>query len=283
MAMVYHAIERCPWTQRLLWDAGDDGIAILDELLIDDPCPQFLTGEPGRDPVRCRINIVCHHHVHHDPAAWCQTGADGVAGLRIKLLRESESGSSDVDRNAVVVCAVIEYEFSKVGDDTGQFVRQIEIPVREHETDRVNIDDGQSLAETPQPCRKISAATAQDEDLFGPRQEFVHELDVGEHAFAVWRRLALSYPFFEIHACTVPRTLDDSDLPIPPLITTQQFHGRQLPQDLSIIIHALNISYHVICGVPTISGIADNVSVFFNKNSIQVSGLNPFQTARTGR
>jgi hypothetical protein len=72
---------------------------------------------------------------------------------------------------------VIEHEFSKVGDDAGQFVRQIEIPVREHETDRVTIDDRQSLAETRQPCREISDATAQDENLFGPRQEFVHKLD----------------------------------------------------------------------------------------------------------
>src|SRR5258707_843370 len=87
--------------------------------LIHDPCPKFLTGESGRDPVSCRINVVCHHHIHHDPAARCQTGADGVAGLRIKLLRETESRSTDVDRNAVVVCAVIEHEFSKVGDDAG--------------------------------------------------------------------------------------------------------------------------------------------------------------------
>jgi hypothetical protein len=189
-------------------------------------CPQFFSGEPGCDPVRCRINVVCHLYVHHDPAAWCQTGADGIADLRIKLFGETESRSTDVDRNAIVIGAVIEHEFSKVGDDAGQFVRQIEILVREHETDRVNVDDGQSLAETRQPGRKIPATTAQDEDLFGPRQQFIHELDVGEHAFAVWRGLALSYPFFGVHACTVPRTLDDIDLPILPLITTQQFQSR---------------------------------------------------------
>src|SRR6185437_3846384 len=39
MAVSHRAIERCPWTQRLLGDAGDDCISILDELLIDDPCP----------------------------------------------------------------------------------------------------------------------------------------------------------------------------------------------------------------------------------------------------
>src|ERR1700733_12241778 len=38
-------------------------------------------------------------------------------------------------------------------------------------------------------------------------------------------------------------------------------------------MHALNISYHVICGTPTLSDIADNVSASFGKNSIQVSGL----------
>jgi hypothetical protein len=52
---------------------------------------------------------------------------------------------------------------------------------------------------------------------------------------------------------------------------------------LSIRIHASNISYHVMCQAPTISGIADNVSAFFEENSIQVSGLNPFRMARTGR
>src|SRR5258708_24753530 len=145
------------------------------------------------------------------------------------------------------------------------------------------MDDGKSLDETRQACREISAATAQDEDVFGPGQEFVHELDVGEHAFAVWRRLALPHAFFEVHTRSVPGTLDDIDLPIPPLITSQQFHGRQSPQDLSIIIHASNISYHVMCLAPTISGIADNVSAFFEENSIQVSGLNPFRMARAGR
>jgi hypothetical protein len=102
--------------------------------------------------------------------------------------------------------------------------------VREHETDRVNVDDGQSLPETRQPCRKIPAAAAQDQDVFGARQELVHDLDVGEHAFAVGRRLTLSHAFFKVHARTVPRALDDIDLPVPTLITSQQSHDRQPPK-----------------------------------------------------
>src|SRR5260370_40634251 len=53
MTVAHRAIECRPRAQRLLGGAADDGIAILNELLIDDPCPQFLTGEPCRDPVRC--------------------------------------------------------------------------------------------------------------------------------------------------------------------------------------------------------------------------------------
>ena len=141
-------------------------IAAIRPLLEARNAVEQQVSELGRDPVGCRINVVRHHHIHHDPAAGRQTCADGVAGFGIELFREPESRSSDVDRNAVVICAVIEHEFAKVGNDAGQFVRQIEIFVREDEADRVDVDDGQSLPETRQPRREISAPAAQDEDVF---------------------------------------------------------------------------------------------------------------------
>ena len=57
----------------------------------------------GGDPVGRRINVVCHHHIHHDTAARRQAGTDGVASFGIELIHESKPGAADVDRNAVVM------------------------------------------------------------------------------------------------------------------------------------------------------------------------------------
>jgi hypothetical protein len=65
----------------------------------------------------------------------------------------------------------------------------------------------------------ISAAAAQHEDLLGAGPKFVHHPDIREHAVAVGRRLTLPHASFELNARAVPGTLDDFDLPVPPLIT----------------------------------------------------------------
>src|SRR5947209_8648864 len=141
MAVTHHAVEHSTRTQRFFGDAGEDGIAVLDPLLVDDPAPQLLASQPGGDPIGYRIDVVGHRHVHHDPAARREAGADGVAGLGIELIFEVESRSADVDRNAVVIAAVIEHETSKIGNDAGQVVRELEKFLREDEADRVVVDD----------------------------------------------------------------------------------------------------------------------------------------------
>jgi len=87
--------------------------------------------------------------------------------------------------------------------------------VGDHEADRIVVDDGQALAETGQPGGEIAAAASQDEDVRRARQQLVHQLDVGEDALAVRRRLALPHALFEIDAGAGLRAFDDLDLAVP--------------------------------------------------------------------
>ena len=108
-----------------LIEGRPDLVAAIRPLLEARNAVEQQVSELDRNAVGCRINVVRHHHIHHDLAALGrQTCADGVAGFGIEFFRKPESRSSDVDRNAVVVCAIIEHEFAKVGNDAGQVIRE---------------------------------------------------------------------------------------------------------------------------------------------------------------
>src|SRR5882672_1915469 len=220
-------MERRTRVELLFRQACDHRIAVFDTLLIDDPYPQAVTGKSRGNSIGYGIDVVQNSHIHHDAAARRQPRTQGVAGLVIEFIVELKAGTTDIDGDAVVKRVVVIDEFAEIGDHAWQIIRQSKELMRDHEADRVVVDDRQPFAQTGQPGGKGSAAASQHEDLFRARQKLFHELDIGEYALTVGRRLTLPHTLFEIDAGSVPRTFDDLDLAVPALIAPQQPHGRQ--------------------------------------------------------
>src|SRR5437879_7557493 len=107
MIITHHIIEHGTRIQLLFRQACDDRISIFDTLLIDDPYPHAVAGKSRRDSIRYGIDIVRYQDIHHDAAAGCQAGADGIAGLDTEVIVELKTRTADIDCDAVVKSIVL--------------------------------------------------------------------------------------------------------------------------------------------------------------------------------
>ena len=141
------------------------------------------------------------------------------------VIVEAKSGAADVDGDGVVERMVVKNELAEIGDPAIEVVGQREKLLRDHEADRIVVDDGERLAEMRQPGGKVAAAASEHQDIGRARQQLVHQLDIGEDAFAVGGRLTLAHARLEIDAGPVLQGFHDLDLAVPALIASQQPHS----------------------------------------------------------